>query len=396
MLRWIYSQFIAANAASAILVTSNPTNVLIAGVSYFASLVPARTADNLFPLQAFELNFLTGYTKYTLLPSLIAMLLAAPLTFYTFTFLKPPSRTFDSNHPVQAYIPAQLLPPGVDPRSALLDPAGAIFHTSLMAVTLVLLIGTSFVPGGKVEVWMVTAPAGILAFGRDIWSERNLRPAQARRATLADASQTEEFELQEATTSSSPSLRTPSPRLTLPSLLRSLTHRFPTTASTLSRLPLSLLLFAGGTFILSRALTTLGWTSLFATSLASLCTSPARTIFLLGYLITLLLCPFCGTNIGATIVVVQVLLDPKFSQAPHVVADPRILRGAIFSTALASNLGACSWTFSSSLAGLLWVSILRQKGVPVRAREFAKWNCLFLPVLSTVASAVVLLECYCF
>lgn len=393
--RWIFSQFIAANASSAILVSSNPTNVLIAGVSPF--LLSLRVKSNDFSAsQAFGLNFLTGYTKFTLLPSLIAMLLAAPLTFYTFTLLKPPSRNFDTTHPVQPYIPAQLLPPDVDPRSALLDPAGAIFHTSLMAVTLVVLIGTSFVAGGKVEVWMVTAPAGILAFGRDIWSER--KTSRPRPTRAPDASRTEEFELQEAT--SPPSLRTPSPppspRTTIPSLLRAITHRFPTTSSTISRLPLSLLLFAGGIFVLSRALTSLGWTSLFASWLATICTSPAITIFFLGYLITLVLCPLCGTNIGATIVVVQILLDPNFARAPHVLADPRILQGAIFSTALASNLGACSWTFSSSLAGLLWVSILKQKGVPVRAMDFAKWNCLFLPVLSTAASAVVLLECYYF
>ena len=62
---------------------------------------------------------------------------------------------------------------------------------------------------------------------------------------------------------------------------------------------------------------------------------------------------------------------------------------------MASNVGAISWTFSASLAGLLWESILRQKGIRVGAREFAAWNIWFLPVLSTVASAVVLLEvCY--
>ena len=62
---------------------------------------------------------------------------------------------------------------------------------------------------------------------------------------------------------------------------------------------------------------------------------------------------------------------------------------------MASNVGAISWTFSASLAGLLWESILRQKGIRVGAREFAAWTIWFLPVLSTVASAVVLLEvCY--
>lgn len=119
-------------------------------------------------------------------------------------------------------------------------------------------------------------------------------------------------------------------------------------------------------------------------------------LLLNSYFTALVLCPLCGTNIGATILLVEILRDPNFHRAPHVVADPRILTGAIFSTAMASNLGAFSWTFSSSLAGLLWVSILRQKGIVVKGTEFAKWNCLFLPVLSTVASGVVLFQCYYF
>lgn len=55
-----------------------------------------------------------------------------------------------------------------------------------------------------------------------------------------------------------------------------------------------------------------------------------------------------------------------------------------------------SWTFSSSLAGLLWVSILKQKGIHVSGKEFAGWNLAFLPILSTVSSGIILLETYYF
>ena len=41
---------------------------------------------------------------------------------------------------------------------------------------------------------------------------------------------------------------------------------------------------------------------------------------------------------------------------------------------MSSNIGAFSFTFSASLAGLLWVSILRQKGVIVHMPHFAAWN----------------------
>ncbi|SCZ87544.1 BZ3500_MvSof-1268-A1-R1_Chr2-2g05010 [Microbotryum saponariae] len=362
---WTFSQFIAANIASAALVSSNPTNVLIAG--------------------AFKLNFLTGYTKNTLLPSVItqvdttctAAVVAYPLLLVTFKTLKPPRKDGTSGAP--AYIPAQLTPPDVDPRSALLDPKGAVFHSALMLVTLVVLVGTSFVK--SVEVWMVTAPGGIIALLRDVWTERGSHP-------LSTPQESEGINLGRVIEST---FRY-EPRYSLPAFGRAFRRQFPTTATTISRLPISLLPFAGGIFVLTRALTSLGWTSIFASWLAKISVNPAVTIFFLGYFIALVLCPLCGTNIGATILLVEILRDPNFSNAPHIVAGPKILTGAIFSAALASNLGAFSWTFSSSLAGLLWVSILKQKGIHVRAREFAAWNCLFLPVLSTVASAVVLLE----
>ncbi|KAM0746296.1 hypothetical protein T439DRAFT_360610 [Meredithblackwellia eburnea MCA 4105] len=390
---WTFSQFIAANVASAVLVTSNPTNVLLSG--------------------AFELNFLTGYTAWTILPSVITGLVAFPLTFYTYKIFSPPtSDPTVRGKSAHQYIPPQLLPPEVDPRSALIDPKGAYFHTGLMGVTLALIVGTSFVPGGKVHVWMVTAAGGIVAVLRDFWSERKPNPTPRLAATTTSV---DEFELQPsqtpstivsgagaavaASTESSPPLSSPrghSTRCSLPSFVAAFVRRFPTTSSTISRLPLSLLPFAGGVFVLSRALTSLGWTSIWAGWLAKISINPAATVFFLQYLITFVLCPIAGTNIGATTIMVQILREPAFLESSNVVADPRILKGAIFSTALASNIGAVSWTFSASLAGLLWVSILGQKGIKVRARDFAAWNLWFLPILSTTAAAVVLMQCYCF
>ncbi|GAA5895749.1 uncharacterized protein JCM6883_001610 [Sporobolomyces salmoneus] len=367
---WTMSQFIAANIASAALVSSNPTNILIAG--------------------AWELNFLTGFTAYTILPTVIAAIVAFPLLLALFT-LRTPSTSRDKASSSGAaskprYIPSQLLPPDIDPRTALLDKDGAIFHTTLLLVTLATLVGTSFVKGGHVEVWMVTMPAGLIALFRDIWSERK-KPKVLK---------TEEIEMEVPTRPVQTPRVTPSRRMSLPYLVSKTCKRFPTTTSTISRLPLSLLLFAGGVFVLSRGLTTLGWTGVFAGWLAKICVNPAATVFFVGYFVAFVLCPLVGTNIGATILFVEILRSPSFTQAPHVVADPLILRGAIYSLALSSNLGAFSWTISASLAGLLWTTILRQKGIKVSQRSFAAFNLPVLLILQTVASAVVLLECYYF
>ncbi|KAM0786511.1 hypothetical protein ACM66B_001969 [Microbotryomycetes sp. NB124-2] len=355
---WIFSQFQAANIASAALVSSNPTNVLIAG--------------------AFRLNFLTGFTANTIFPTLVTAVAGFALLVLVFTQIEPRAKDSMSNKVGQQYIPTHLLPPDVNPRSALLDPAGALFHSGLMAVTLGLLVGTSFL---HVEVWMITLPAGVVAFLRDLVSEIRRRPDQQEEIEMVIPGSTR--------------VDTPA-RKSLPAFVRAFKKRFPTTARTIAHLPFSLVLFAGGIFVLSRAMTTLGWTPIFATWLARICVNPPAAVFFLGYFVAFVMCPLFGTNIGATILAVEILRDTNFVNAPHVVADRRILHGAVFSTAMATNVGAFSWTLSSSLAGLLWVSILQQKGITVTNKDFAKWNMLFLPALSTLSSAAVLLQTYFF
>ena len=211
--------------------------------------------------------------KYLLKFPSDSAIVAFPLLLALFTLKHPPSaHKASSSAPRPRYIPSQLLPPDIDPRSALLDKDGAIFHTTLLLVTLATLVGTSFVKHGKVEVWMVTMPAGLIAFFRDIWSERK-KP---------NVKETEEIEMEVPTQPVvTPNVKS-SRRLSLPYLVDKTCKRFPTTTSTISRLPLSLLLFAGGVFVLSRGLTTLGWTSVFAGWLAKICVNPAATVFFVG------------------------------------------------------------------------------------------------------------------
>ena len=69
---------------------------------------------------------------------------------------------FRLTHP--NYIPKTIQPPGIDPKTALVDPPGAVFHSVLMLITLGTLVGTSFVSGGKVQVWMVTVSVLLLDY----------------------------------------------------------------------------------------------------------------------------------------------------------------------------------------------------------------------------------------
>ena len=356
-------------AASAVLVSSNPTNVLIAG--------------------AFGLNFLTGYTKYTILPTVVCGVVGFFICWIMFTVCKPSVKAADAEGPADEkekagsaaegplrYIPATLHSPDVDPRKALLDPPGAIFHTTLLLVTLATLVGTSFVEG--VAVWMVTMPAGVIAFIRDVvsdwWRDGAVERAEATsedepgtEASVikhgeAPANEPSEVAMIESDASTPPlESRQSSPSegrraaaasqggrgRTAESLWASFRRRFPTTSLTLTRLPVPLVIFGFSMFILVRALDSLGWIAVFATWAARVCTSPAKTAFFLGPLISWFLCSLFGTNIGSAIVMVEILRHPNFAQSAAVVADPNILRAAIITTALASNLGAFSFTFSA-------------------------------------------------
>jgi len=42
------------------------------------------------------------------------------------------------------------------------------------------------------------------------------------------------------------------------------------------------------------------------------------------------------------------------------------------------------------MIGLLWRAILRQKGITVKAQEFAKWNCLPLLFMTISGCAIAL------
>ncbi|QDS74268.1 hypothetical protein FKW77_003260 [Venturia effusa] len=396
---WVFGEFMAANTASAVLVSSNPTNILITG--------------------SFSLNYITQFTKWTILPSIVPAILNYPILLFMF----------------RKKIPKTITPLTEDPWSKLRNRRGAIFFSSLMAVTLAVLVGTTFVPGGAVEVWMVTAPAGVLAFFFDVFCDIRFKNSQeeiirresidpaadhlhAEKDNIAEGSMvtgastglstadtvSKQRESKGGQTDIGPSAPDCAPRqepinsssTTLSSLLRSLTHRFPGTTRTVKRLPIALLPFAMCEFILVRGLQQRGWITVFARGFANACTSPAATVFFFGFVCAAFLCPLAGTNIGATIILVEILRDPAFQNSDAVRANHRILLGAIYAVALGSNLGAFSYTFAGSLAGLLWRDLLGDKGVKISQAQFALVNLVPLIMQTGVGCAIILGQLYWF
>ena len=179
-------------------------------------------------------------------------------------------------------------------------------------------------------------------------------------------------------------------------LFRSLKTRFPGTTQTVRRLPILLLPFAMCEFILVQGLSQRGWIHVIAQGFANACTSPAKAVFFMGFVSAAFLCPLAGTNIGATIILVEILRDPAFSSSRAVFDDKRILLGAIYAVAMGSNLGAFSYTFCGSLAGLLWRGLLTDKGIQVSQLKFAMINAIPLIMQTTLACAILLGQLYWF
>ncbi|SNX82521.1 uncharacterized protein MEPE_01227 [Melanopsichium pennsylvanicum] len=226
---WIWAEFVAANISSAVLVSSNPTNLVIAA--------------------GFDVNFIT-YTAYMVLPAFGSAVggLAAMLVFFrnrdgerkggaederdkkgamrrfvesvpvigsklksgdpyenqirhrstgpaesishnpdhpyinttttTTNAGTSPISEITSNAPITTssklrrkhsapliYIPETIIRPDVDPRAALVDKFGAIFGSIVMAATLATLVGTSMI--GGVKVFEIAVPGAVLCFVRD-------------------------------------------------------------------------------------------------------------------------------------------------------------------------------------------------------------------------------------
>lgn len=300
---WIFSQFAVANIASAILVSSNPTNLVIAGafgirfINYSANIiVPVIvTGVVLFPCLLYGI-----FRDEKLIPKRIEM--------------HQLSEEAREEKPVNPNIPiarvghndeiAEKRLPLEEIMNPYIDKVGAWFAASILALTLVTLLIVNAVLQGSHELhaFWVTLPAAILTLSFDLiwgWMNRHetRRVAQGRTQDDRDmfrqevdpttaVSNIEENSVPSAesvthagVTDEKPAEENavhPSNHLSHareePATLVSCMSRwwrwfhttFPTAATVLAHLPLALVLFAFCMFILVQALVTKGWVPVFA------------------------------------------------------------------------------------------------------------------------------------
>ncbi|WVW83450.1 hypothetical protein I302_105471 [Kwoniella bestiolae CBS 10118] len=372
---FLFTHFQVSNLVSAFLVSSNLTNLVLTS--------------------PFGISFLS-YSAWMALPTVASVVILYPLLRWSI-FKK------------KGLIPATIYPPEINPRSALIDPFGAIFSSTIFITTVVVLIGLSaghLLEGGTEGVWTVTVPAAGLVLIRDLIKDgMNAKELKKSKALLEsnDAQAT----TQDEKTANSSDHHVSDPQGTSNGIggpqgekvkskhtklipfrpLSPFTDNFPNTSLVISRLPLALLPFAFSFFILVEGLQHTGWIRVFGNWWGAWeeVGGIAGSVWLMGVL-SVIGCNIFGTNIGATILLARVL---QHWSTTHQEVSNRSLYGAIFALAVGSNFGAYSFVFSASLAGLLWRSILAQKGIPVSYREFVRWNTIPVVVTMIVGCLVV-------
>ncbi|KAF9341268.1 hypothetical protein BGZ91_009901 [Linnemannia elongata] len=358
---------------------------------------------NVVACQAYKISFLE-YSAWMLLPCF-----AAIATCYIMLRI---------NFRHEKYIPKIVKTPNVDPRSCLVDPIGAIFGLSVL-----------------------TCPFALLTLARDIWydSQGKFKPAQVAVDTLTDRQlgdsgsipgegveaaagsdesrmekglpeiavpelsivrpvsiltekdngtlEDEERSVETVSVSHIPA----SEDMTRQSWTRKFSRKFEQTSPLLHaiaiRMPWAILPFTFSMFIMVEGLSHSGWIAIFAKWATNLVPNYVAATYAIGF-VSVLLCNIFN-NVPMTILVARILQHPNFVDSP--LATPSVIKGCLFALIVGSNLGACT-TLISSLAGLMWDSVLRSKGSGVGFWKFFRWNMGVMPVVILVTLTVVVIE----
>jgi len=166
----------------------------------------------------------------------------------------------------------------------------------------------------------------------------------------------------------------------------------PTAKGSLAALPWAVIPFLFGMFTLVEALNQAGWIDQFATGIVSAIPSDEgnskRAIAISTFLMTTISFVLCNliNNQPASILLTRVVLAPLFANLPS-----RVKSAGMFGVIEGANVGA-NWTIIGALAGILWSTILRNKGIVVGYFEFMKTGLLVMPLVTFIIAFVIFLE----
>lgn len=144
----------------------------------------------------------------------------------------------------------------------------------------------------------------------------------------------------------------------------------------------SLFIFVSGMFLLVRGIENLGLTGAFGQALLALAgTSQLRAVLLVAG----------GTALGANLIN-NVPMALVMTSALHGVQAPAAMNtGLVYATILGADLGP-NLTTVGSLATILWLLILRRKGLEISTVQYFKLGIAVVPVMLLAGSILIVLR----
>eukprot|EP00898_Chlorokybus_atmophyticus_P005997 jgi/Chlat1/6399/Chrsp45S05912 len=416
-----FAEFFSANVWSQLLVTGNPTNVIVA--------------------DTFRLSFIS-YIAWMALPTLAAGVLT--LVMLWLYFRRDISNMLEGSRAVGAAVSTS------DVDAAIPNKPYACFAMAWFVLCLTMLVATSWVP--KLEIWHVTLffAGGMLAAdivmdirtcsasaGSAAAAERpavKLEPGLAPAGEQVDIAATEQeveldvlpaacddnfdeehvrnsgeagLAMQTHATKLPPARRLPRDSMALsrlrlhsiasvqsdivpvqradcrtPWLQRMLATRVGRTVSTM---PWNVLPFVVGMFMMVQALQEAGWISWAARRCTDVVAGNlAATVFFFGFLSTAA-CQVLN-NQPMTILFARIISSSEF------VVSTQERRASLFAVAIGSNLGA-NVTIIGALAGIMWQTLLRKKqDIHIGYLSFFKVGIVVTPLVLAGTLGVLLAE----
>jgi hypothetical protein len=166
----------------------------------------------------------------------------------------------------------------------------------------------------------------------------------------------------------------------------------PTAKACIMNCPWAVLPFVFGMFTLVNALNTFGWIDAFSTQIIAVIPenegNSMRAIAISTFLMTTISFVLCMllSNQPASILLAQVLIAPSFDKLPIWVRT-----GGMLGVLEGANVGGC-WSIMGALAGILWSTILRNKGIKIGYLQFMKIGFIVMPLVTFVVSLIIWAE----
>lgn len=166
----------------------------------------------------------------------------------------------------------------------------------------------------------------------------------------------------------------------------------PTAKGSLMALPWAVIPFLFGMFTLVEALNKAGWIDEFARGCVSAIpkdegNSP-RAIAIAAFFMTTVSFVLCNlvNNQPASILLTHVVISDLFDDLPD-----KVKSAGMYGVIEGANVGA-NWTIIGALAGILWSTILRNKGIVVSYFDFVKTGLMIMPVVTFMVAFIIFLE----